>query len=230
MKIRSLFILFICIFAGQALFADITASGMAEEIQAEIEELAAGRVQGVSDELLDRVYSEWEVLEAEMMSVPVEEGLQFMLPVYTNLNRFLQNEPGLTDDVPSMRIVKLTSVVANLFTGVLKSSRELLSSFDPDSIEFKNRAAGLSQAQIGGANMVLGASITLFTVELPELTFEELKKNLWGYGPSIYSEIDLKYRDQLMSFYDGTVEPAVLPGQKELYKEFIALLKGEESQ
>ncbi len=219
--------MFLFLTAGWSVFAVPGAGELAEAVQGEIDKLTAGEITGISDELLDSVYLNWKVLETEMKRMPFDEGLQYMLPIYTNLNVFLQNEPGLTNEVPSMRIVKMTSIIANLFSEILNSSRELLSTFDPESYEFRNREAGLSQAQIGGGNMVLGGSITLFTVELPDDIYTELKKNLWNYGPLIYHGIDADFKTQIMVFYNSTVEPAVLAEQKGSYDEFISLLNQE---
>ncbi len=179
---------------------------------------------GISDTLLDEIYLNWEIFDQQLKSQSAEAGLDFILPIYTNLNVLLQKEEGLTNPVPSERIIKMTAVLAHLFAGVLQASREYLTELDPESYTYQTRLQGLQQAQVGGVNMVLGSIITLYTAALPEDIYALLEKNLSVYGPAIMQEVDQQYREQLFAYLAQNIEAGVLPEQKDQYTTFLTQL------
>ncbi|WP_319563059.1 hypothetical protein [Marispirochaeta sp.] len=82
-------------------------------------------------------------MNQELKSQSAEAGLDYILPVYTNLNILLHIEEGLSNPIPSQRIIKMTSVLAHLFAGVLQASREYLTGLDLESYTYQTRIEGL---------------------------------------------------------------------------------------
>ncbi len=199
-------------------------SSVVTALQAETDLADKNEIIGISDKLLNDIYLHWELFDQELKSQSAEAGLDYILPIYTNLNVLLQKEQGLTNPVPSERIIKMTAVLAHLFAGVLQASREYLTELDSESYTYQTRLKGLQQAQIGGVNMVLGSIITLYTVALPDEIYALLEKNLSVYGPAIMQEVDQQYREQLFAYLTQNIKAGVLPEQETSYMEFISQL------
>ncbi len=112
-------------------------------LQAETDLADKAEIPGISDNLLNEIYLHWDLLNQELKSQSAEAGLDYILPVYTNLNILLHIEEGLSNPIPSQRIIKMTSVLAHLFAGVLQASREYLTGLDLESYTYQTRIEGL---------------------------------------------------------------------------------------
>ncbi len=194
-------------------------------LQNEAEQLTNGSLSIMSDELLDELYANWKDIQERAPKGDPNAALEYFLPPYINLNQLLQSEVNTLGDINSLRVIKQTSILANLFPALLRNSKAYIGSLDPQYQEYLNRERGYKQAQMGGANMVVGSMITLFTDELPKGVSEVLQVNLFLFGPEIVKEIDEDYRQQLFDFISDNIDPQVLSPMEGQYREFLELIE-----
>ena len=194
-------------------------------LQTESDQVVEGTLIKISDELLDELYYNWMEIVYILPESSPSEALDFLLPPYQALNSALQVEVQNEGGGISLRIAKLTSIIANLFPTVLQNSKDYIQTLDTESYTYATRISGYKQAQVGGANMVLGTMITLFTEELHDDIANVLKNELWSFGPSIIRGIDDIYKRQLLDFAGKNITPNVIPEMEVSYAEFSQLIK-----
>ena len=92
-------------------------------LQTESDQVVAGTLIRISDELLDELYYNWMEIVYILPESSPSDALDFLLPPYQALNSALQVEVQNEGGGISLRIAKLTSIIANLFRQCFRTAK-----------------------------------------------------------------------------------------------------------
>lgn len=195
------------------------------DLEAETGMIQSGQISLMSDELLDYLYENKELIPVMYPYSDPTQALEFLIPTYGQLNIMLQTEMKVSGGALTLRIAKILSMIANLSPAITEHSRAFLQTFDKTTETYKTRLSGFNQGQVGAVNTILGMAVSLFTETTTQEIQNVLYPNLIGIAPELLKQVDELYRAQCIEFCQQRIQPVVIDEMKENYEFFMALIQ-----